>query len=271
MKKIRKGKTIHLRWPITTNGEAASLEGRNLTLYMTCVVVFNHKVIPFTTDGNVIEATIQGKDMTMAGTCRLTLYENHGKENQTVIDTDAFILVDRTKDEGTIHCPCKPGTTTPEGLETETVDLESGNLEVFTGGGCGCDLTKEQAELVKDFVSRTVIVRREEHYTFDTENAHGYSEVNIIPDVECDDGAMVTITFDWSKMQLNHQIEVENVVVNNGDGPVTVPVPKFKMLYIGNFGGYNGNPNLHCTVELFYPSRIEKLEKRLEELEKRIG
>ena len=161
MKRIRKGKTIILRWPIKTNGEAASLEGRNLTLMLQCSL--SARTIPFEVADNVITATIQGKSLTTTGKYILTLYENRGEDNQTVVDVDAFMIVSRTKDEGEHHCSCHPspdGEPTGDGLDTDTVDLEAGNLEVFTGEStvsCGCSLTQEEISAIKTLASSNIL------------------------------------------------------------------------------------------------------------------
>lgn len=99
MKKIRIGKTIDLKWSITTNGVAAALANRDLTL----VIADPHgvkKVVNFTIQGvNTIKFTIEGKDQTKVGVYTLTLWENKNLANQSVLDTDAFELVTRTKFE----------------------------------------------------------------------------------------------------------------------------------------------------------------------------
>ena len=125
MRKIRKGKDISVRWPILTNGEPLSLDGRDLTLFIKSQ--YNvAKELDFTTEDNVVVFTFAGTEQQMLGTYKLTLWENYGKVGQTAVDCcDAFTLV---------PCTCEevPGD---DGLATETLDLESSSIEVGIGGG----------------------------------------------------------------------------------------------------------------------------------------
>lgn len=97
--KNRIGKTFQCKWAITTNGEPTSLEGRDLTLMLIDPMGISTKV-QFTIEReNTISFTFQGKDQKKLGKYMLSLYENKDKLNQTVVDVDAFILVDYTYKE----------------------------------------------------------------------------------------------------------------------------------------------------------------------------
>ena len=123
MRKIRKGKDISVRWPILTNGEPLSLDGRDLTLFIKSQ--YNvAKELDFATEDNVVAFTFAGTEQQMLGNYSLTLWENYGKAGQTAVDCcDAFTLV---------PCTCEE-TPGDEGLATETVDLESSSIEVGIG------------------------------------------------------------------------------------------------------------------------------------------
>ena len=128
MRKIRKGKDISVRWPILTNGEPLSLDGRDLTLFIKSQ--YNvAKELDFTTEDNVVVFTFAGTEQQMLGTYKLTLWENYGKAGQTAVDyCDAFTLV---------PCTCEE-TPGDDGLATETFDLESSSIEVGIGGVASC-------------------------------------------------------------------------------------------------------------------------------------
>lgn len=125
MKKIRIGKDIAISWQILTNGEVVSLEGRDLTLQL--VDPLNRKIqIAFTVDVNKLETKVQGTTQKFLGKYSMTLWENYGKPGQTAVDAcNAFELVKTTCMEG----------GTDEGLDTETIDLGTSNIEIITASG----------------------------------------------------------------------------------------------------------------------------------------
>lgn len=135
--KSRRGKTIAFRWSVMTNGEAVSLEGRDLTLKIVGPDHFS-RTLPFQFVDNVVFVVVQGTMLTQLGDYVFTLYENMGKEYQTVVDTDAVYIVDRTSKE------------TPWLFDTETVDdivIESTNLGVIdmsVFGGTGIKSITEE-------------------------------------------------------------------------------------------------------------------------------
>lgn len=129
MRKIRIGKDISVRWPILTNGAPASLDGRDLRLFIKSQYNVAQEIVAFTTEENVVSFTYPGTEQQMLGAYKLTLWENYGKPGQTAVDCcDAFQLVPCTCDEG----------DEDSGLRTETVDLESSSIEVGMGGGASC-------------------------------------------------------------------------------------------------------------------------------------
>lgn len=91
--KIRIGKDIAIEWAILTNGEALSLEGRDLKLVLTTPLM--QKInLEFNLTENIINATYKGVDQKHIGPYTLTLWENYGKDNQSAIDyCNAFFLV----------------------------------------------------------------------------------------------------------------------------------------------------------------------------------
>lgn len=123
MKKIRIGKDISVRWPILTNGAPESLDGRDLTLFIKSQ--YNvAKQLEFSTEDNIVSFTFPGTEQQMLGTYKLTLWENYGRQGQTAVDCcEAFTLVACT-------CEEKPGDN---GLTTETIDLESSSIEIWSG------------------------------------------------------------------------------------------------------------------------------------------
>lgn len=126
MKKIRIGKDINLRWEILTNGEAITLEGRDLKLVL--INPLNAKTeLDFSVNFNVIEARYKGTDQQRLGTYRMTLWENYQQDNQTVVDCcNAFQLVGST-------CEENDGTS---GIDVNTyVELGTSNLEVLSKNG----------------------------------------------------------------------------------------------------------------------------------------
>ncbi len=124
MRKIRKGKDIAVRWPILTNGAPASLDGRDLKLFIKSQYNVAYEIVEFTTEDNVVIFTFRGTEQQMLGAYKLTLWENYGRQGQTAVDCcDVFTLVPCT-------CEEMPGD---KGLTTETVDLESSSIEVGIG------------------------------------------------------------------------------------------------------------------------------------------
>lgn len=101
MKKIRIGKDFTLEWPILTNGDPVPLEGRDLLLELHSPYG-SVRQIPFEVKGIDVLARIEPNMQAATGVYSLTLWENYGKDGQTVVDScDGFQLVDNTCKEGT--------------------------------------------------------------------------------------------------------------------------------------------------------------------------
>lgn len=133
MKRIRIGKDIEIRWPILTNGEQVTLEGRDLHLVLhlpSCMETPLH----FEPQGNIAVFTISGNMQKQLGAFRLTMWENKDKSGQTAVDyCDAFELVPTTCMEG----------GNDNNLTTETVNLDSSDLIVGLPGPSAYDLYKK--------------------------------------------------------------------------------------------------------------------------------
>ena len=102
MRSIRIGKDLQLEWKILTNGEPLSLEGRDI--YLQLIDPRGRALdMDFTVSGNTLSFSYPGVAQKFTGVYRLTVWENHGKERQTVYDNiKAFKLVPTTdleKDE----------------------------------------------------------------------------------------------------------------------------------------------------------------------------
>lgn len=93
MRKFRIGTDIEIRWPILTNGEEVTLEERDLKLILTTPLM---QKIPmeFSVEGNAVLFVYSGIEQKIVGVYSLTLWENYGKQHQTVVDKcSAFELV----------------------------------------------------------------------------------------------------------------------------------------------------------------------------------
>lgn len=86
------GNDLILSWPILTDGEAVSLEGKNLKLYINGGRI--HKEVVPTIEGNILTFCFYGKDQHRLGTYELELVENEGQVNmQTLRYPAAFKLI----------------------------------------------------------------------------------------------------------------------------------------------------------------------------------
>lgn len=93
MKKIRIGKDIRLRWKL-----GQDLAGRELTLEVK--QPYRTTILPHEAAGTAVIAVWHGTDHHHCGPVTLTLWENYGELNQTVVDVvRAFALVPSTAEE----------------------------------------------------------------------------------------------------------------------------------------------------------------------------
>lgn len=119
-----------MRWPITTNGEAIDLAGRDLRLVMHSPLRDTTQ-LDFITEGNVAVIRIDPKVQTSVGSYSFTMWENSGKDGQTAVDScRAFSLVSTT---------CAESNGSHSNIEVEeVVELESGDMTftpIIVGGG----------------------------------------------------------------------------------------------------------------------------------------
>lgn len=86
MQKIRIGKDIRVSWRILTNGADAPLEGRDLRLEI--VDFYDRMEHEFRIEGgNKVVFVFAGPEQRHLGRHTFTLWENRGKEGQTVVDS----------------------------------------------------------------------------------------------------------------------------------------------------------------------------------------
>lgn len=127
MRSYRIGKTLKIRWGILTGGKSEPLSGRDLRLEIATGSRFRRNV-PFEADDSVAEFLFQGSEQRYVGAYTLTMWENRGKENQTVVDRcDAFCLV---------ACSCEESAESADepNLDVETLELGTSNLETGVPG-----------------------------------------------------------------------------------------------------------------------------------------
>lgn len=146
MRNIRIGKDILVRWRILTNGEDKPLAGRDLRLEIHDYYM-NTRVLPFKLeDVNRIVTTVYGREQSVTGEHTFTLWENYGKEGQTVVDScDGFNLVSTTCEEKDEN----------NGLDTETVDLLTASIEMGISGKSAYESWLEQGNsgTEEDFIA----------------------------------------------------------------------------------------------------------------------
>lgn len=98
------------------------LTGKDLSVYLVnafCRI----KVENFTTNGNILMFTWEGKDQRYAGTYQLTLIENEGKEDMHTLDeSDAFELV---------RCSCMEEEDNDDNVEEVTLSSRFDVLRVY--------------------------------------------------------------------------------------------------------------------------------------------
>lgn len=136
MKSYRIGKTLKIRWGILTGGKSEPLSGRDLRLEIATGSRFRRDV-SFEADGSVAEFVFQGSEQRYVGAYTVTMWENRGKENQTVVDRcDAFCLV---------ACSCDESAESADepNLDVETLELGTSNLETGVPGKSAYELFKE--------------------------------------------------------------------------------------------------------------------------------
>lgn len=137
-----------------TGGKSEPLSGRDLRLEIATGSRFRRNV-PFEADDSVAEFLFQGSEQRYVGAYTLTMWENRGKENQTVVDRcDAFCLV---------ACSCEESAESADepNLDVETLELGSSNLETGVPGKSAYELFKEHnpdSELTEEQYAEAPIV-----------------------------------------------------------------------------------------------------------------
>lgn len=126
MKVIRIGNDINIEWTIFRDGKPESLDGKNISVFMTNgYKKMEVKDLHFR--DNVIRFTYLGKDQDYNGVYTLTLIENKGKEGMYTVDAcDAFRLIPRSCSVG--------GDTGCGSVKVTTVKL-TGDISVPAVGG----------------------------------------------------------------------------------------------------------------------------------------
>ena len=102
MERIRKGNTFHIVWEIMNQEDNTpyNLAGRQLSLYLTSPYG-KTKIEGFTTEGNEVRWTFEGKDQQHVGPHTMTLVENEGRDDMRTVDVcNAFELVRCSHEEG---------------------------------------------------------------------------------------------------------------------------------------------------------------------------
>lgn len=118
-----------------TGGKSEPLSGRDLRLEIATGSRFRRDV-SFEADDSVAEFLFQGSEQRYVGAYTLTMWENRGKENQTVVDRcDAFCLV---------ACSCEESAESADepNLDVETLELGTSNLETGVPGMSAYELFK---------------------------------------------------------------------------------------------------------------------------------
>lgn len=134
MEKIRIGKDFTIEWAILTNGDPIPLSDRDLRLEMH-TPSRKSIIVPFTTSGIDINVRISPGLQKSLGKYSFTLWENYGKDGQTMVDScDAFQLVDNTCKEGSSGCGCSSN------IQAHHINLSMGNMTfspiiIDCGGG----------------------------------------------------------------------------------------------------------------------------------------
>lgn len=122
LKTFRIANEIQIRWPILTNGEAVTLDGRKISLFLTDPLNKVRKIDRFGTEGNVIVWTFPANEQELTGIYHLTVFENLGGEHQTATDyVKAFRLVARSSE-------------IPSSMQVEELPLASTNIDAGIHG-----------------------------------------------------------------------------------------------------------------------------------------
>ena len=117
------GVTRNFRWSITTGGAEVDLAGRDLTLLLIAPNGKEDKMT-FTSDGNVLFFTWEGKMQNRLGKHSLILWENYGQTSQRRADAHPFIELVPWSDE-------ESGSF--DDIDEETITIESSDIDEGNG------------------------------------------------------------------------------------------------------------------------------------------
>lgn len=135
--KVRFGKTLLVQVTVETNGQAVSLDGRDISVMLVGPRGVRD-MMDVEISGNVITFVVEGATQKFAGLYRVEVFENKGVVSQSVMDCDAFELV-----------PLSCMESQEEGdIATALVKLE-GSIEVSAMGRKG-DRGKSAYEVAVD-------------------------------------------------------------------------------------------------------------------------
>ena len=138
MRRIRFQKDINVKWKILVNGLETDITGFDLNLELTDAYERTRNIEDFTiNNGNEIEFTLYGVNLTTLGKYTVTLWLNKGKAGQSVLDhRDIFQLVKYTNQES-------------EGDTSDDLDVYE-NVEI-TGS---LDSISTSGQVIGDYVTR---------------------------------------------------------------------------------------------------------------------
>lgn len=175
---IRIGNDLAIRWSILTNGEAKSLEGRDLTL--TLWHPHGKRVLTdFTVRDNTLTWVFPGRDQRYTGEYILTLSENRGEPGMATVDQQGFRLVARMFGTN--------GLSEPEELELTTADMAvaAGMYDLATEESDGL-MPKEDKALVNrcrdDLEALTDEIIEGWFYSEDSEESEGPEDPEVSED-----------------------------------------------------------------------------------------
>ncbi len=125
--RIRIGKTIGVKARVLIGGEAVSLEGRDLTVFLVNPRGIWKQISDWTLTGdytNKVTFTVEGKDQRVLGTYRLVVFENYESNDQAVLDRNIFTLVPRSSMET---------DAVVTNMTDAEIDIDCGSLTLYTG------------------------------------------------------------------------------------------------------------------------------------------
>lgn len=103
MRKIRIGNDIQVSWEVKTGGEAVSLEGRTLRLYVRSAYQ-KQEITNFSVSGCVITFTYPASMQKSTGARAVILNDTTDGQERTTCADAAFVLVSHSSEEGDGCC-----------------------------------------------------------------------------------------------------------------------------------------------------------------------